>query len=106
MPNSLSSLLTCLLLVLFGQTIAHASQTSDVMSLTVPAAPWNLTLPRDGLVMARQQLKPDGAHGYFLLADNKNEMTVSLFIEPATKCKSARECRDMVLKAGNPAWEN
>lgn len=106
MPNRLLSLLTCLLLVLFGQAIAHASQTSEVMSLTVPAAPWNLTLPRDGLVMDRQQLKPDGAHGYFLLADNKNEMTISLFIEPATKCKSARECRDMVLKLGNPAWEN
>jgi hypothetical protein len=41
-----------------------------------------------------------------LLDDNKNLMTVSLFIEPATKCKSSKECRDMVLKAGNPAWEN
>lgn len=106
MLKNVSSIFTCLLVVLFGQAIAHASQTSEVMSLTVPAAPWNLTLPRDGLVMERQQLKPDGAHGYFLLADNKNEMTISLFIEPATKCKSAKECRDMVLKLGNPAWEN
>ena len=106
MPNNIFSLLACLLLVCFGQGMAHAIQTSDVVTITVPAAPWNLTLPRDGLEMNRQQLKPDGRHGYFLLDDNKNLMTVSLFIEPATKCKSSKECRDMVLKAGNPAWEN
>lgn len=106
MTNNLFSLLTCLLLVFFGHAIANASQSTDVITLTVPAAPWNLTLPRDGLVMNRQQLKPDGRHGYFLLDDNKNLMTVSFFIEPATKCKSSKECRDMVLKLGNPAWEN
>lgn len=59
MPKNLSLLFTCLLLVLFGQTIANASQ-SNVISLTVTAAPWNFTLPRDGLVLDRQQLKPDG----------------------------------------------
>lgn len=46
------------------------------------------------------------AAGYFLLDDNKNQMSVSLFIEPVKKRKSSKECRDMVLKAGNPAWEN
>src|SRR4029078_2578736 len=29
-----------------------------------------------------------------------------MFIEPAVKCKSSKECRDMVWKAGNPSWEN
>ena len=44
--------------------------------------------------------------GYFLLTDTKNDMTISLFIEPAVKCKSSKECRDMVWKMSNPSWEN
>lgn len=29
-----------------------------------------------------------------------------MYVEPADKCKSSKECRDMVWKAGNPTWEN
>jgi hypothetical protein len=90
MRNNLFSSLTCLLLLLFGHAIANARQSTDVMTLTVPAAPWNLTLPQDGLVMNRQQLKPDGRHGYFLLDDHKNLMTVSLLSSPRRSARAAR----------------
>ncbi|HEX7957039.1 MAG TPA: DUF4019 domain-containing protein [Pyrinomonadaceae bacterium] len=76
------------------------------VGLTVPAAPWTLTLPGDGVEVKDRRVKPDGRYGYFLLSDEKNKLMVSAFIEPAVKCKSSRECRDRVWKAGNPLWEN
>jgi hypothetical protein len=94
------------LLVLSQASAIAASLDDKRVGLTVPAAPWMLTLKSGELALERQQLKPDGRSGYFLLNDKKNYMYVSLFIEPAEECKDSRSCRDMVWKAGNPAWEN
>jgi hypothetical protein len=95
------------ILLLLCQTPAMAGSADDkFIGITVPAAPWTLTLPADNLVVEQQQVKPDGRYGYFLITDSKNDLTISMFIEPAVKCKSSRECRDMVWKAGNPSWEN
>jgi hypothetical protein len=76
------------------------------MSLTVPAAPWTLTLPAGDFKVAEQEVKPDGSSGYFYLTGEKSRINISLFIEPATECKDSKACRDMVWKAGNPLWEN
>jgi hypothetical protein len=76
------------------------------ISLTVPAAPWTLTLPGGNFVVEREQVKPDGRYGYFLMGNRKNNMMVSVYIEPAVKCKDSKSCRDMVWKLGNPSWEN
>jgi tetratricopeptide (TPR) repeat protein len=40
-----------------------------------------------------------------MLVDKKAEMFASLFIEPVKKCKTSKECRDLVWKAGNPNWQ-
>lgn len=97
----------CLLLLLPCQTqVMAGSVDNKLIVITVPAAPWTLTLPGDSLAIEQQQVKPDGQHGYFVITDTKNDMTISLFIEPAVKCKSSKECRDMVWKMGNPSWEN
>lgn len=105
MPNNRFLLLALFLPVLFDQAMGQSDHSNSI-DITVQAAPWILTLPREGLVMDNQKLKPDGRYGYFLLQDNKNKMTISLFIEPVDKCKTSKECRDMVLKLGNPSWEN
>lgn len=96
----------CVSLLMF-QTLAQA-QTSDEkrIGFTVPAAPWNLTLPKDNLVVEEPQFKPDGRSGYFAMNDEKNKMTISFFIEPVKDCKDSKSCRDMVWKLGNPSWEN
>jgi hypothetical protein len=39
-----------------------------------------------------------------LLYPGSDGVNVSLFIEPAEKCKTSDECRDFVLNTGNPAW--
>lgn len=100
------ALLMCSLFPLLSQASGGPAMSDERVSLTVPAAPWSLTLPADGLRQERREIKPDGRRGYFLLSDEKNKLVISAFIEPAVKCKSSRECRDMVWKAGNPTWEN
>jgi hypothetical protein len=107
------TLLTLSALLLLGQTPAPARSLDDKrISITVPAAPWTLTLPGEHLKLEKQMFKPgadgkpDGRYGYVLLRDGKNGLSISMYIEPAVKCKSSKECRDLVWKAGNPGWEN
>jgi len=76
------------------------------MSFTVPAAPWKLTVPAGDFKVAQKEVKPDGTSGYFYLTDDKSRLNASFFIEPTSQCKDSKACRDMVLKAGNPMWEN
>ena len=93
-------------LLLFQAQGVKKPQASERIGLTVPAAPWTLTLPREGVTIENQQVKPDGRYGYFVLQDDKNKMTLSLFIEPVDQCKTSKECRDMVWTQGNPGWED
>jgi hypothetical protein len=94
------------LLILCPASVAGASSDEKRIELTVPAAPWTLTLPADDLVLERQQIKPDGRSGYFYMTDDKKHINVSMFIEPVKDCKDSKSCRDMVWKMGNPAWVN
>jgi hypothetical protein len=94
----------CLVLALSQLSLPNSSD--NTIRLTVPAAPWTLRLPSGGFVIAREQVKPDGRHGYFSMQDKQTYLSLSLFIEPVDKCSDSKSCRDMVWKLGNPAWEN
>jgi hypothetical protein len=63
-------------------------------------------LPAADFEIARRQMKQDGNGVYFHLTDKKQNINLSMFIEPATRCKDSKSCRDMVWKTGNPAWVN
>ncbi len=75
------------------------------MKLTIPKAPWTMSISGEAPVLNRRELTPDGSRGYFMLIDEKAEMFASVYIEPVNKCKTSKECRDMVWKLGNPAWQ-
>ena len=94
------------LVVIFPlQALASAQIVSeDRVAFTVSDAPWMITLDSKDFVLKDLQLKRDNKSGYFLMANEKSGLTVSLFIEPAVKCKTSDECRDFVLKTGNPKW--
>ena len=72
--------------------------------LTTPGAPWSIRIDSKSLDIRDVQAKPDEKSAYFLMADDKEEMNVSVFIEPIDKCKTPDECRDFILNSGNPAW--
>ena len=103
---SLKTLMVFLILLALPQ-VSVTSKTLDEprIGFTVPGAPWTLTLPKGDLVVAQQQIKPDGRHGYFYLNDEKNQLNISFYIEPVKDCESSKACWDMVWKLGNPSWE-
>jgi hypothetical protein len=99
--------LALFILLTFAQTaVVRASLDEERLAFTVPAAPWILSLPKSGMVIQEQQSRPDGSGVYYSLSDEKNQMMIAFFIEPVRECKDSKACRDMVLKAGNPSWEN
>jgi hypothetical protein len=100
----IKAFLTLVVIMSLSQAAAVATEEERV-GFSVPAAPWTLTLLKDGLVVENQQIKPDGRYGYFSLIDEKNKMNISFFIEPVKDCKDSKSCRDMVWKLGNPLWE-
>lgn len=87
------------------QVFAAAQTVSeDRVAFTVIEAPWMVSLDSKHLEIKDQQVKHDSQSAYFLLYNEKDSLTVSLFIEPAVKCRTSDECRDFVLKTGNPEW--
>jgi len=88
--------------VIAGQDTSNQKR----MEFTLPQAPWTMTLPAENFKLARKQMKPDGTGAYFHLTDEEQGLNLSMYIEPASRCKDSKSCRDMVWKSGNPAWEN
>ena len=94
-----------IVIIFLFQTFASAQTVSeDRIAFTTVEAPWMITLDSKNLDIKDQQIKHDNKSGYFLLENEKDGLTVSLFIEPAVKCKTSAECRDFVWKSDNPQW--
>ena len=103
LPRTLSDL--CVLLVLCQTPIATKSLDARV-GFTIPAVSWTLTVLKDDLVVEKSEVRPDDLYGYVSMRGVKKNIVLSLFIEPVSKCKDSKSCRDMLWKGGNPAWEN
>jgi len=104
--NMITRLISLTFAIFFLLSVFAAAQTvnEDRIAFTTPDAPWMVSLDGKNLDFQNQQIKPDNKSGYFLMLNEKEGMTVSLFIEPAVKCKTSAECRDFVWKTGNPKW--
>jgi hypothetical protein len=76
------------------------------LEFTAPGTPWTLTIPADNFRMAQKQLRDDGRGAYFYLVDEKQNINLSMFIEPVKDCDNSKSCRDMIWKLGNPEWIN
>jgi hypothetical protein len=96
---------TICFLVAVAQAAFAVTDNEKRLSFTVPGAPWTLTLPAGDFEVAERKLKPDGSAGYFYITSEKLQLNVSFYIEPVSTCKTSKDCRDMVWKMGNPAWE-
>lgn len=101
-------ILVCIISLLsFLTQPAYSQETAkSLVKLVVPQAPWTVLISGEALVLKSEKIAPDGSRGYFMLVDEKTRMLASLYIEPVDKCKTSKECRDMVWKLGNPAWQN
>lgn len=90
------------ILVVFQTFVSAQAVPKDQIRLTAPEAPWTLVIDGNNLDIKTVQVKPGGA--YFLMFPDKDGLNISLFVEPADKCKTSDECRDFVLNTGNPRW--
>ena len=96
--------ITFVLVFVLSAFVTAQTVNEDRIAFTTSDAPWLVSLDSKNLDIQDQQIKHDNKSGYFLLTNQKEGFTVSLFIEPVVKCKTSAECRDFVLKTGNPEW--
>jgi hypothetical protein len=74
------------------------------LEFTIAEVPWTLTIPADSFQLAQKQMRADGRGAYYYLVDEKQNLNLSMYIEPVKDCKDSKACRDMVWKLGNPEW--
>ncbi len=88
--------------------LVNVSAASDEkrIGFTAPGTPWTLTMPADDFQIAEHQIRTDGKGAYFHLVDEKQNINLSMFIEPVKDCQTSKACRDMIWKIGNPTWEH
>jgi hypothetical protein len=72
---------------------------ASALSVSAQAAPWELRFPRDQWSLQQTKRRPDGQGDYYLFSNPRTQLNLSFFIEPATRCTSAAECR-------NAFWSN
>ena len=93
--------------LLFCQVSATAGSFQEKrLEFTVPGSPWTLTLPADDFQLAEKKMRSDGRGAYFHLVDERQNVNLSMFIEPVKDCKDSKSCRDMIWKLGNREWVN
>lgn len=96
--------LAVLSLFLFQTFVFSQAVVEERIRVTTPEAPWTLNIEGNPFSLENAKVQEGGKGAYFLLKNGKDGYTVSIFIEPAVKCKTSEECRAFVLKTGNPAW--
>ena len=92
-------------LTLFQISAAAALQEKR-LEFTIDEAPWTLTIPADDFQLAEKKMRDDGRGAYFYLVDEKQNINLSMFIEPVKDCQDSKACRDFIWKTGNPEWVN
>lgn len=102
LTNMFSRYWVAFLIVLVCASSGVSQEFGSGVQITTEKAPWLLRILGHDLDLAGADAKPDQQSAYFIFKSDM--LTVSTFIEPVDKCKTADECRDMVLKAGNPKW--
>lgn len=100
--------LIVLLLILpaaLTQSLDSQQAKESSVKLVIPKAPWTVVLSGEALALNRQEIKPDGGSGYFMMVDRGTRMIASVYIEPVDRCRTSKDCRDLVWKTGNPVWQ-
>lgn len=74
--------------------------------MTAARAPFELVLPKGDWKLARTRQASDGDNQYFLLGDKARGLSASIFIQPATRCRTAEECRQYWWVNRGPDFHN
>ena len=62
-----------------------------------------LRFPKSDYRLHIKERKPDGKSFYYMFVNTVNNLNVSFFIEPVSKCSTSNDCREMVWNTPNPS---
>ena len=96
--------LTVIVVLLLSSAAARPVAQEKRLEFTIAEVPWTLTIPADNFQLAEKKLRNDGRGAYYYLTDEKQNLNLSMYIEPVKDCKDSKSCRDMIWNQGNPQW--
>jgi hypothetical protein len=95
------SLVIC---ALGSQAFADVTDSPTQRAFYTPSGACKLILPKGEFFIAKEQVRPNGATAYYVLANEKRLINYSFFIETNTSsCDSDSKCLDSALS--NKAYE-
>lgn len=74
--------------------------------LFTAASPWELVFPASEWKLELQRRRPDGLGVYSMFSNERTGLNVSVYIEPADKCKTAEVCRSQYWSDPGPLVQN
>jgi hypothetical protein len=74
--------------------------------LFTAASPWELVFPAWEWKLELQKRRPDGLGVYSMFSNERTKVSVSVYIEPADKCKTAAACRSQYWSDPGPLVQN
>ncbi len=74
--------------------------------LITKGSDWRIRFPSSDFEMVRETHRPDGTQDYYMLSSDTRGLHVSFFVEPATKCATSAECRDLYWSNPGPLIRN
>ena len=86
-----------LALAAIAALVTPPSAGAELPQIGTPKTPWTLSLDGTDVRLSAKEYKPGSDRGSFLMT-RKDGVAISVFIEPATSCKSAEQCRDALWK--------
>ena len=79
--------------------------SSKEIHIATPNGSWELRFPRESWTLEQKKRLPDGTAYYFFFSEPKSGVNLSFFLEPATKCKTSSECREMFWSNPGPGYQ-
>ncbi|MBE0602174.1 MAG: hypothetical protein IH611_00910 [Deltaproteobacteria bacterium] len=90
-------------LVLSAGPISEMKEEDGFYLLSAKGSKWWLRFPKSDYRLHIKERKPDGKSFYYMLVNPVNNLNVSFFLEPVSKCSTSNECREMVWNTPNPS---
>ncbi|HEY7676568.1 MAG TPA: hypothetical protein VIG69_05830, partial [Candidatus Methylomirabilis sp.] len=81
------------------------AQATDDIRVAAPHGKWELRFPRQNWTLLERKTRADGHGAYVRFAESQTSLNVSFFIEPATQCRTAGECRELFWANPGPGYQ-
>ena len=97
----------CVLVILIGtQADAEIRQSGSSIYLSAKDVSWEMKFPKGDWQLKLQRHRQDGRGHYYMFTASDGMTNVSFYIEPAERCSSASDCRQLYWSSPNPLMAN